>query len=316
MRLRPIPLIMLLAAACSSAPAAPTPTLQAALPLSLLPGGSVTLAAPASTARPTPAFVATPLPTATPVLHVIQKGDTLIGIALQYGVSVEALQDANGGIAPEALQIGSTLVIPVSGTQAAVSVGLPTPLPLELGPATCYPESSGAMYCFCEARNPGTVALEGIEARMLLVGPDGVPAAEAAALPALHVLLPGKTTPLGAFFSTTASAEQSVVAQLASAYPVAERGVRFVALDVVSQAAEPGGIGWRARAMVLNSSGQDVRSVWVVLALYGRDGAVAGYRAEEIVGTLAAGAQQEYEIQAAALGGPVDHYMVMAEGVP
>ncbi|MGQ9503166.1 MAG: LysM peptidoglycan-binding domain-containing protein [Anaerolineae bacterium] len=64
---------------------------------------------PAETATPTP------LGTPTPVIHVVQSGDTLLAIANQYGVSVRDLQSANGIEDPTRLQIGQQLIIPVSG---------------------------------------------------------------------------------------------------------------------------------------------------------------------------------------------------------
>jgi murein DD-endopeptidase MepM/ murein hydrolase activator NlpD len=52
--------------------------------------------------------------------YVVQPGDTFYGIALQFGVTVEALQAANASISPEALGVGQALIIPgfenVTGT--------------------------------------------------------------------------------------------------------------------------------------------------------------------------------------------------------
>lgn len=68
------------------------------------------IAPPTSTILPS----ATVPPTATPVvvLYTIQAGDTLFDIALRYGVTVEAIREANG-LAPDAiLQIGQEIKIP------------------------------------------------------------------------------------------------------------------------------------------------------------------------------------------------------------
>ncbi len=53
-----------------------------------------------------------PTVTPTPVFHVIQAGESLLGIATQYDISVAALQDANGILDPRFLQIGEQLIIP------------------------------------------------------------------------------------------------------------------------------------------------------------------------------------------------------------
>ncbi|MGC8878574.1 MAG: LysM peptidoglycan-binding domain-containing protein [Anaerolineae bacterium] len=72
-----------------------TPTLTETLPVETRP--------PASTETP------------TPVIYVVQSGDTLLAIAAQYGVSVQDLQAANGIEDPTRLQIGQQLIIPVGG---------------------------------------------------------------------------------------------------------------------------------------------------------------------------------------------------------
>lgn len=55
----------------------------------------------------------TPTPTPTPVFYVVQSGDTLLQIALQYGVDVEALAARNGIDDPRSLQVGTKLIIPI-----------------------------------------------------------------------------------------------------------------------------------------------------------------------------------------------------------
>lgn len=51
--------------------------------------------------------------------HRVKKGETLSEIAGRYGTSVEALRDANGLRRKSMLQIGQTLMIPVSGVTAS-----------------------------------------------------------------------------------------------------------------------------------------------------------------------------------------------------
>ena len=86
---------------------------------------------------------ATPVPTPTPrpdgaVVHVVAEGDTLFGIALQYGVTVEQILQLNAGtIGPDnMIAVGQELVISVpAGVQptatptATLPVPTPTPTP-------------------------------------------------------------------------------------------------------------------------------------------------------------------------------------------
>lgn len=71
------------------------------------------------TATPVPTTAPTPLPTAAPTAvptpqrtYTVQSGDTLAVIAQQFGVSVAAIQAANGIEDPNEIVIGDVLVIP------------------------------------------------------------------------------------------------------------------------------------------------------------------------------------------------------------
>lgn len=66
----------------------------------------------------------TPTPTPGPVQYIVREGDTLTSIAEAFGVSVEALMQANGITDPNSLQVGQVLVISGSST-----VPSPTPPP-------------------------------------------------------------------------------------------------------------------------------------------------------------------------------------------
>ncbi|MBC8446662.1 MAG: LysM peptidoglycan-binding domain-containing protein [Chloroflexi bacterium] len=78
----------------------------------------------------------TPAPTPTPderaVAYTVQRGDTLLSIASQFGVTVEAIMTANGLKPDEIIRPGQPLVIP-QGTPTAepipASLLTPTPTP-------------------------------------------------------------------------------------------------------------------------------------------------------------------------------------------
>jgi LysM repeat protein len=80
---------------------------------------------PTTTPRPTETFV--PGPTPGTVLHVVQSGDTLLGISLRYGVPMGIIQKANDIQDPETIQVGQQLVIPIGATPVATAGPPPTP---------------------------------------------------------------------------------------------------------------------------------------------------------------------------------------------
>lgn len=96
---------------------------------------------PTNTPRPTETFVAGPTPGT--VLHVVQSGDTLLGISLKYGVPMNIIQRANEIKDAETIQVGQQLVIPI-GPMATATPGLPptpTGLPTYPAPALLSPLS-------------------------------------------------------------------------------------------------------------------------------------------------------------------------------
>jgi LysM repeat protein len=59
-----------------------------------------------------PVVTATPAPTAEVRKHIVQAGETLGSIAVQYGVTVQALLQANQLANPDLLRVGQELIIP------------------------------------------------------------------------------------------------------------------------------------------------------------------------------------------------------------
>jgi len=78
------------------------------------------------------------------ITHVVQPGDTLFDIAVQYGASLEVIMTANQISLPQFLQVGQVLVIPL-GTPTPVPTPTPTPTftptpgPPYQAPAPLYP---------------------------------------------------------------------------------------------------------------------------------------------------------------------------------
>jgi LysM repeat protein len=59
-----------------------------------------------------PGVSPTPVPTEELTVHVVQSGETLFSIAVQYGVTVQALLEANQLTNPDLINSGQELVIP------------------------------------------------------------------------------------------------------------------------------------------------------------------------------------------------------------
>ncbi|MBN1487281.1 MAG: LysM peptidoglycan-binding domain-containing protein [Anaerolineae bacterium] len=96
---------------------------------------SLVLLTPGETATPTsppppptaegPIYTATPRPQPTPrpdgaVVHIVESGDTLFGLAIEYGVETDELRRLNAGtLGPnDMLSIGDEIIISIPGGQA------------------------------------------------------------------------------------------------------------------------------------------------------------------------------------------------------
>ncbi len=74
-----------------------------------------TVTSPVPTRTPLPTETPTPTPPPEPTAYIVESGDTLLGIAERFGVSIEALALANGAASPDGLTIvaGEELQIPL-----------------------------------------------------------------------------------------------------------------------------------------------------------------------------------------------------------
>jgi LysM repeat protein len=77
-----------------------------------------------------------PPPMEQPITYVVRAGDTLFGIAAEYGVSVEDLMRANDLTDPNFLTLGQTLTIPVPGTPLPTPTLIPPGAHADVGPGS------------------------------------------------------------------------------------------------------------------------------------------------------------------------------------
>jgi LysM repeat protein len=98
-------------AACGGSTATPLPSLP---PETAAPDQSAVVETLPPTETAAPAASSAPQATTTPAAkkYRVKKGDTLIGIAAKFGITLKALQKANPKVKPQALKIGQILIIP------------------------------------------------------------------------------------------------------------------------------------------------------------------------------------------------------------
>jgi len=104
-----------IAPTASTAPAIASPARTVTRAASAVVTTGAPSSAPIATVAPTappPAATATTAPIANQKRYVVQSGDTLSGIAAQYGVTVQQIIDANSLQNPDLVLPGQELIIP------------------------------------------------------------------------------------------------------------------------------------------------------------------------------------------------------------
>ncbi len=139
-RIEPTPLAWIVAPTSTprptNTPVTPTPTRTFSPTAEITATAQVTVTTPMAsstvtaesteTPAPTRTPTATPPPTLTPsgetVTHTIKRGETLSEIAAQYGVTVQAIVEANGIENPSLIVTGQKLTIPIDGQPTATPI--------------------------------------------------------------------------------------------------------------------------------------------------------------------------------------------------
>ena len=154
---------------------------------------------PSATLKP-PSFVldvpVTPMPTPTPFTHTIVKGETMLGIAIRYGITLEDLRSANPEVDPRIMSIGQVLIIPLKLDEGLDGpVALPTPVEIPIDQPRCF-ESEAGLECIVEIHNDRTTAFEGVKIGIGLFNDQGEILGSEIGIPALNRLLPGESIPV------------------------------------------------------------------------------------------------------------------------
>ncbi len=259
---------------------------------------------------PTPAPTRTPPPTATPHLYLIQKGDTMGSIALEFGVTSDELINANPETSPSAMIVGEELLIP-DVKRASTSPTI-SPLALEISPPDCYATLSGGMWCFVAVKNNQDEAVESVSAEIDLFDENGEIFAEKRAFSLIDRLPAGETMPLLAFFANTPINRNASVTLL-TAFPSPQDETRYLPASLRNVLTE---IAWDGMSAEVNgevmlAGDASVSRLWVVAIAYDANGQIVGTRRWESVS-----GGQMFRLTVASLGSTIDRIQLIVEAKP
>jgi len=262
------------------------------------------------------------------------QGDTFISIAQKTGVTVQALQAANPGVAPTALSVGTKLVIP-SGNQVP---GEPTPTAaaLPVQQARCWPETTGGLWCFALVRNDFAETLENISAQFDVLDPGGQTTASQVAYGLLDILPAGASMPLAAHFTGSVQASEPVQATVpvqATATMQAGAALRVTVLTAIRllpgdtrylpvqlenslvSVEASGGAAQASGQLALTGKGT-ANTLWVLATAYDASGNVVGVRRWESAEALSADAPVSFDFLVASVGPGIARVEFLEEARP
>lgn len=263
----------------------------------------------------------TPLPVAspTPLIYQLQDGDTLIGIAIRFGITLDDLRFANPGVDPRFLSIGNELIIPSGQVQDSIDGGLPTPTPalfISTEPK-CYDTGNRGAVCFWLMENTYSYPLENISAIIRLFNEEGQQIAQQNTQMLLNVLPSGRTIPLLANFPPPLPDWTQVQAELVTALEVAVDDTRYLSTQVEIAQTEINRISGNISGQIqLSDQSQTASQVWVAVVAYDARGNPVGIRRWESLTPLNGGDGLIFEMSVFSAGAAIDRIEVLVEARP
>jgi LysM repeat protein len=264
----------------------------------------------------TPSDTPTPTVTPTPIIYVIKKGDTLLALARQFGVTVDAIQNVNGITDPRRLQVGQEIIIPlVQADDRPTVVPTPTPVALKIQGLAFYRTPVDSLWCLGEVINLSGKPAEEVEVQVSLHDEEGQLLAMGAAFTQLDILAAGGRAPFAILFAAPPTSFAQYQTRVLNGVPSTHLGPRYPDLAVM----EDWG-GWldennyQVRGQVHNTGDADAEQVSVVITLYDEEDHVVGSRTVGIPADLfLAGAMAPFDVTLTPLGS-VARYDVQVQG--
>jgi LysM repeat protein len=206
--------------------------------------------------------------------YVVRPGDTLLGIALDFGVEVEQLQASNPEIDPLQLQVGQAIVIPFS-RYANVTPSTFSPVELSLPQPTCYGLPTNTVYCLGQVVNPQTFPVEQVRVSVQIMR-EGI-ITERTASVERSIVWPGQSAPYSVRFPGEWDEGDTALAILQTAKAVDDDN-RYVRLAVEDQQVEQRIGRYQVAFTLHNLSDTATYPVNIILMLLDTDGSMIGYR--------------------------------------
>jgi LysM repeat protein len=265
----------------------------------------------------TPAPTSTPTLTPTPIVYIVQAGDNLLGIARQYGVTVEALQEANAITDPRLLQIGQGLVIPREEEGLANQpTPTPTPLPFQIANVGFYETPVGSLWCLGEVINNTGASIEQVQVAVSLYDAWGEMVAAGSTFTEFDIIPNESKMPFALLFTKPPSGFSHHQVVALSGVTVAHWGRNYMDLTLESDRGEASGERvYVVTGQVKNTGQHDAEQIRIVVTAYDAEGRVVAIRrASPEMQILEVGESSPFRVSLSPLGGQVVTHTIQVQG--
>ncbi len=255
-------------------------------------------------------------PTPTTFIYKVVQGDTLVGIAKRFNVTLEALLAVNPAAKQGVLQVAATLTIP-TGNQPATQP-TPTPAAIQILQAHCLPETGGGLWCFALLQNQYPETLENISVLFTLVDTNGQVAASQAGYGLLDILPPGQKMPLALHFPAPSAADATLRVQVLTAIQLLPGDTRYIPVMLEDTLIDTAASGLTARVSgrVVLTGTKSASSLWILATAYDSAGNVTGVRRWESSSPLTVDTPIVFDFQVSSLGSKIDKVVFLTEARP
>lgn len=263
---------------------------------------------------PTPLPTATATPTATPVIVQIAAGDTILGIALQRGTTVEEILALNPGIVPENLQIGQSVILPPPATAIALAAqGTAVPLQVAVSKIHAYKTPIGSLWLLGEVTNEGSDPVENIQVEIGLLAANGRSLGSTTAWVATSIILPNERGPFAVLIDEPHADFVQPAVSVVGGQHLVELGTRYMGVTLVNSEMILRDGGAVLSGFVRNDGEEAARNVQLIATFYDGQGNVIGFQQQRVVERLDVGEERPFRLESTPPGGETVSYALQVE---
>ena len=278
----------------------PTATLQIGIELTTPPPPTVSNFQQAATATPFPTVTVSP----TPLIYMVQEGDTVAAIAARQGTTIETITTLNPGLDPNILFVGQALLLPTiePGLLDIEVVGTAVPFQLEVVDVQLYPNPVGTTWIVGAVKNVGELAVEDVALLVDLKTPSGQTIQSYTTWLEMAVV-PTQETAVFAVLAAELPENVSPVVTVVEGLSVNGSGSYYLDLTITD-------LEWTAKngrvqgsGQIQNSGADSTSALHLVITFYDQNGILTGFQTQDLMIELAPGAVYPFVFDALPPGG-------------